>query len=87
MSEFISGLAVSSLDSVLSAYNFKQGFLIIIFSGVGEVGLSLSILWAGTLSSLANKPVPACPGREADFFFLKEEEWAVFIILFLFFFS
>lgn len=66
MSEFISGLAVSSLDSVLSAYNFKQGFLIIIFSGVGEVGLSLSILWAGTLSSLANKPDPECPGREAN---------------------
>lgn len=33
---------------------------------MGEVGLSLSILWAGTLSSLANKPIPECPGREAD---------------------
>lgn len=67
MPEFISGLAVSSLDSVPCAYNCKQGFLIIIFFGVGEVGLSLSILQAGTLSSLANKPIPERPGREADF--------------------
>jgi len=37
MPEFISGLAVSSLDSILSACNFKQGFLIvIIFSGVDK---------------------------------------------------
>lgn len=67
MPEFISGLAVSSLDSVPFAYNCKQGFLIIIFFGVGEVGLSLSIFQAETSSSLANKPIPECPGREADF--------------------
>lgn len=66
MPEFISGLAVSSLDSVLFAYNCKQGVLIIIFFSVGEVGLSQSTLQAGALSSLANNPIPECPGREAD---------------------